>query len=272
MADKKNVAVATPDPEPEKTNVPAIPPKTETPPVQKPAGTLIVPAGTFAIEVYEPNALREVVQENLAGMKIGLFDLEKIKVPAGGGTHWEVTDRDGHEDSQKEIIGVILMWKFSRAYWKVSIDGGKTGPPDCKSDDSKIGIGDPGGVCDRCSLAQFGSEPKNHRGQACKQKMILLFLRPHSMFPQPVFLPPTSLKAARDYFVALSGRGKPFWSVMTSLTLGKKKNPEGIEYGEVALKSVGNLDGAIIEKVRAFGDGVKVVFGTAAPNARDMED
>jgi len=227
---------------------------------------------SFALSSYKPEEIQNVVRENLAGMNLSLFDLQKIKVPAGGGISWEVTDNNGILDSVKSIDCAILLWKFIRGYWKDDLESGKTSPPDCKSDDGIVGVGNPGGVCEKCPLSKFGTDPKRGRGQACKQKIVLLALMPDKMFPQPIFVPPTSIKAVRSYFLNLTGQNRPFNTVLTNLALRKNKNADGTEYSEVVPTQVGPLEPDLLNRVRAFSEAVRPIFGTIKSEAKTLAE
>ena len=88
--------------------------------------------------------VRDAVAANLGDSAMSASDLERIKIPAGGGTAWTVQGLDG-EEMLKELSGIIVAWRDTRAYWSVPMeqsDGNM--PPDCYSLDARTGIGKPG--------------------------------------------------------------------------------------------------------------------------------
>ena len=61
-------------------------------------------------------AVKQVLAENLGAGGMSEFDLQRIKIPAGGGIAFEVTDLDG-EKSVPKIKAVILLHRDVRGYW-----------------------------------------------------------------------------------------------------------------------------------------------------------
>ena len=90
-------------------------------------------------------------------------------------------------------------------------------------------------------MAEFGSDNRG-RGQACKQIKRLFVLRPTSMLPLVVNLPPTSLRPATRYLLRLAGSGLKYQGAVTRITLEKAKNPDGIAYSTAVFALAGKLD------------------------------
>jgi hypothetical protein len=194
----------------------------------------------FVIFQTELTEIREAVTTNVGESGLTAGDFERIKVPAGGGTAWSVQGLDG-EEIVKELSGIIVAWRDTRAYWSVPMeesDGNM--PPDCYSMDARTGTGKPGGDCHKCPLAQFGSDAKGE-GQACKLIRQLFLVREDNLLPEIVNLPPSSVKPARQYFLRLASKGVPCYAVITKLALEKTKNGQGIVYSKAALTSGGRL-------------------------------
>jgi hypothetical protein len=194
----------------------------------------------FVIFRTEIGDIREAIDANVGDAGLSAGDFERIKVPAGGGIAWSVQGLDG-EEMIKELSGIIIAWRDTRAYWSLSMeesDGSM--PPDCYSMDARTGTGKPGGDCHKCPLAQFGSDPKGE-GQACKLIRQLFLIREDNLLPEIVNLPPSSVKPARQYFLRLASKGVPCYSVITKLALEKTKNGQGIVYSKAALTSGGRL-------------------------------
>jgi hypothetical protein len=178
--------------------------------------------------------------DNLGGEAVGVNDFTRIRMPAGGGIAWEVPNLDGEADVQKVIRGVIVYQRTPRTYWATSFENSEGGPPDCRSDDGVTGRGNPGGDCSTCPLAQFGSGRGNT--QACAQQRQIFVLREDGgAFPVILTLPPTSLKNARGYLVALAERGKKFRHVLTEIGLERATSNDGIGYSRATFRYVGDL-------------------------------
>jgi hypothetical protein len=188
-------------------------------------------------------------------------DLDRIKVPAGGATSWEITTLKG-EESVKSIEGIILVADDNRMYY----DGPYTGenePPTCFSPDGEIGFGDPGGECKVCPLAQWGSAD-NGSGQACSLRKNMLILRPDSMLPVIISAPPGSIKSITDYLKRITGAGLPHYAVVSSLKLSKKKSGEGIQYAAIEPEFVRELADEEIAKVLEYRQQIAPAFQAAA--------
>ena len=178
--------------------------------------------------------------ENLGTEGASVGDFRRIKMPAGGGIAWEVPTIDGEPDVRKELVGVIVYQRTPRTYFATSFEESDGSPPDCRSDDGVRGVGNPGGDCSACPLAQFGS---GGVGQACtQQRQFFLLLEDGGAFPVILTLPPTSLKAARGYLVGLAERGIPFSGALTRIGLEKATNSGGTGYSRVTMSLAGVLD------------------------------
>ena len=177
--------------------------------------------------------LAEIMRENVGAGGITPFDLDRVKVPSGAGTAWELPTLTGETDVAKAFTGIIVAWREPRSYWVKGLDeGGGNQPPDCASDDGATGVGTPGGECAVCPLAQFGSG-KEQRGQACKQMRLLFIVRENALLPIALFAPPTSIANIRKYFLRLASEGKHYSSVVTNFTLSKATSGGGIDYSKI---------------------------------------
>ena len=195
----------------------------------------------YAILKTGIEALPDILRENIGSEGLSSFDLDRIKIPAGGMQAWSIPGVDG-EEVVKEFTGVVIYHKLGRALWKDSLeDSGGGSPPDCSSDDSITGIGDPGGDCAKCSFAKFGSDPKGGKGQACKQVKQLFVIRENALLPVCLSLPPTSLMPAKKFLLRLASNGLPYYGVLVRFGLEKVNNGSGIEYSRVVLNTAARL-------------------------------
>lgn len=191
----------------------------------------------YAIATLDGGDLAEVIRENVGGGGIGRFDLDRVKIPAGGGTTWEVPTLEGAEPF-KELAGVVVQFADQRAFWRARYgSGGGDAPPDCSSADLVMGVGDPGVPCDECPFSKFGTAVRQDgsegRGQACRLVRVLYMVLPHSILPVVVAVPPGSLKTVRKYFLRLASQGIPYHGVVTRLRLRSARSVDGVEYSEV---------------------------------------
>jgi hypothetical protein len=202
------------------------------------------------------------IQGNLAdGEEVDEFSLPRVKIPAGGATTWEVPTLAGMTP-MRELEGIVVYFKLTRSYWP---DKEPTGtPPTCRSHDSIIGIGDPGGQCRTCPLAQFGSADDG-AGQACGLKEIWFLLRPESFLPVVLSLPAMSLKAAKQYrFGQLGSAGVQISSVMTSIKLEADTNGTGKKYSRAVPTLAGILTQEEAQAARDYALSMRNTFEAAA--------
>ena len=194
----------------------------------------------LSIPQEEAAAVQEAFAINIAGGTVSEFDLPRIKVMSGASL-WLIPSLEGDETTPK-IEGVIVFARDARVYY-ASKDAGNV-PPDCSSVDAVTGIARPGinagGACALCPLAKWESA-QDGAGQACKQVKQLFFLRGESMFPEVVSLPPTSVKAARQFLVKLTTQGIPYYGAMVAIELEKAQNAAGKPYGRALMKFLRRL-------------------------------
>lgn len=210
-----------------------------------------------------------VIAANMAGEPVGIGDLSRIRVPAGGGTSWTVTDLDG-EKQVRELEGVIVHVGRRRAYWSSSDPSGS--PPDCASTDCITGVGTPGGDCQTCQLNQFGSakkpDGKPGRGKACKESALLFLLRPGATMPDVVVVPPGSLKPVRQYRLRMT---RPYYECVSRLMLSVTQNKDGIKFAQITPELVGYLDKTASDQVKQYADSLKGVFAAATVDHDDLD-
>ena len=193
-----------------------------------------------ALAVHDGGAsIADLIAENLGASGLSLQDFPQVKMPAGGSTIWEVPGL-AESEGVSSLEGVIVMAQDHRVYYAEAYSGGDEAP-DCASDDARHGHGDPGGWCEHCPNAKWGSSAKG-KGQACSLRKQVILLRPHEHFPLRVDLPPSSLGELRKYMVALVSAGKTFTQVETGIRLTKATNAGGIDYSKASFRMVAELD------------------------------
>lgn len=181
-----------------------------------------------------------IVRENLGGEQLSPGDLEKITVPTGGQKFLAVG-----EEGKPAVRGVILGTQAQRAYWVTAFEeSGGGSPPDCYSTDQVTGIGKPGGECNGCPLAQWGSDPKGGSGQACRAFRTVFVLTPDSPLPYLMTVPPTSLQGFKKYLLSLGLKSLRPIEVVTEFSVEVDKSATGIAYGKIIPKLVRSLEPA----------------------------
>lgn len=203
--------------------------------------------------------MSRVMEENFGPDGVRPEDLDRINLPAGGATSWEIPSLSGM-DTEKALDGIILHWTRPRTFWKTSIeDGGGGSPPDCFSNDGDVGIGayGPGselnisGACQTCPMDQWGSDPSGGRGKGCREGRLLYMLRPNDVIPVAVGLPVSSIQPLRKYFLRLASASKSFYEVVTRLELERKEDG-GMRWSVVVPSVAAELNAEQTEAARNF--------------------
>ena len=170
--------------------------------------------------------LGAMMAEELDGLDAGF---ERIKIPSGGSTMFEVPGEGDEAEAVKEFSAVILHHHPLFAYYKAKYTGGNQ-PPDCASFDGVTGEGDPGGPCRKCPLNQFGSGENG--AKACKNRRRIYVLREGEIFPLLLSLPTGSLQEFTRYIKRLLSKGRKSNAVVTRFTLRKATNAGGVVYSQ----------------------------------------
>ncbi|NLW75520.1 MAG: hypothetical protein GXY18_03720 [Methanomicrobiales archaeon] len=223
----------------------------------------------YAVAQIEQQVLLDIIRENLGNTQITKSDLDRVKVPSGGGRVWEVPSLEGTEDV-KALEGVVIFFKDENAYWADKYDGSND-PPDCYSADAIVGEGNPGGACAHCPLNQFGSDEESG-GKACKNMRTLFLLREGSILPIAITVPPTSLKDAKKYFLRLASGAVPYCGVITELTLEKDKNNSGIEYSKIKFAMKGRLSAEDVKRMKALQATMRPMLESVQIEADPFQD
>lgn len=238
--------------------------------------TALTVAKGFAVMKMGVNDLTNILKDNLGDEGLSQWDLDKVKVPSGGGLAWEVPTLEG-SDLVKELTGVIVFWKGVRSFYKDEYTGGNE-PPSCFSDDGKVGIGDPYGTgevvktaCVNCPNNAFGTARKGG-GKACNERRLLFMLRETDRIPLMVNLPPTSVKTNKKFFMRLANAEIPYFGAVVKLTLRKDKNADGIEYSVAEFNVVERLDADAKAQMEAYSNAIAPVLSSMAFDEVDLRD
>ena len=179
---------------------------------------------------------------------------ERIKIPGGGVPQFEMpSDDPSNPNYEQKLEAVILYTHGSNAYWIEGEEYNDDTPPLCQAVDGKFGYGTPGGVCQSCALNQFKSASRGN-GKACKNMRTLYILRNGDMMPYILSLPPTSIKAWREFFNKnFWYRGREVYSSLVEITL-KRTSSNGFDYSVAVFRKV-RPDHAVRADVPPAGKG-----------------
>jgi hypothetical protein len=216
----------------------------------------VIDPKAYPVLAGDAEAALVALKDNLGDSSIQPFDLDIVSVPAGGGTSWAIPDLAG-EREEKTIEGIIVHHQMIRSYWSQSFDesGGGT-PPDCVSQDGKVGVGNPGGACAICPLNTWGSAGKGKRGKACQERHLVFLLREGEHLPLVVNTPPSSLGNIKKLMLRLTSKGIPYWTVLVSLALERDKNADGILYSKVTALPIGMIGKGDLERLAEYREAI----------------
>ena len=202
------------------------------------------------------NADSGSMAEELDGLEI---QFERIKIPSGGGTVFEVPGEGDEPDNVKDFTAVILHHHPLNCHYKDKYSGGSN-PPDCGSFDGITGVGDPGGACKSCPLNQYGTADEGD-GKACKNRRRIYLLREGEMFPMLLSLPTGSLKTFTKYLQSQLTKGRTSGGIVTKFSLKKATNAGGIAYSQAVFAFERTLSLEEQRAVKPLSEQVKAYSG-----------
>ncbi len=222
----------------------------------------------------------EIMKRNV-GEEFSPLDLDRIKIPSGGGLSFSVPSIEGEEPMAR--IECILLYKKDRrnnAFWNEPYSGENV-PPDCTSDDGISGVGIPGGKCKDCPKNQFGSDPRGGKGKACQNRQFIFPLLPGDSIPYAISLPPTSLKAISNYTLGLARKSLMYHDVITEISLESVKGAGVPEYSRAVFRVAKDENGNVkllneqerkhIEELVFGKNGMRQAFEAVKLEQRDIE-
>ena len=198
--------------------------------------------------------LPELLEDALIAGATSFELFERISIPAGGGTRFDVPGPEG-STAEESLQGVVIHSSTRRAYWPGN-EPTQGNPPDCTSDDGINGVGDPGGLCGQCPLNKFGSATNGGRGKACKETLQLFVLRDGEALPVVLNLPPSSLKPWSQYVTRLVREKRKARETVTEFTLDGVKNAGGISYSQIKCTALETLPDDSMAAIRQAGNAV----------------
>ena len=198
--------------------------------------------------------LPELLEDALIAGATAFELFERISIPAGGGTHFDIPGPSG-STAEPSLQGVVIHSNPRRAYWPGN-EPAQGNPPDCSSDDGVNGTGDPGGLCKQCPLNKFGSATNGGKGKACKETLQLFVLRSGEALPVVLNLPPSSLRPWSQYVARLVREKRSARGTITEFTLDAVKNSGGIIYSQIKCTALDTLPDDSITAIRQAGTAV----------------
>lgn len=237
------------------------------------------------LALAEGGAVAEAMAANLGeNVSFRESDLTRVPIPSGGATTWMIPDIN--EDRAAKTIEGILVYQCARGVLWAKEEPEEGSLPVLISYDLKTArLVAPENI-DKAVLAKiepakladgtydWGKLPQNEwgsgkggKGKAAKEQRVLYILTPDQPLPLVVVIQPGSLKGWREFIVALTKAGVPFYRAVVSLSLSKETSANGQPYAQVVPRLVGTLshdEGQII--LQKFTTPMKGVAASAFTN------
>jgi hypothetical protein len=191
---------------------------------------------------------KEEAKENLEGVQPRL---PKVQMPTGRGKEFSIESFTADPEETKELKGIIIYQSAANAYWASAYEGGTAVVPDCASHDGvkpseqydEVQSPD----CATCQHNRFGSarDPEGNKlpGKACRNvKRVALVRLDDPTIPVLLIIPPSSIKAFDDFMVVLAKAERPYYSVVTTVTVSTEQNRSGIDFPHLNLDIAGYIN------------------------------
>jgi hypothetical protein len=203
-------------------------------------------------------------REELDGLGL---TFERVKIPAGASTAFELPTEGEETETAKEFPAVILYHHPLNAYYESKYAGGSN-PPDCGSFDGKTGTG--GKDCATCPHNRFGTGENG--AKACKNKRRVYILREGECFPLLLTLPTGSLRAFAKYLKTQLAKRRTSSSVITRFSLKKATSGGGIAFSQAAFAFERALTSEELALIKPLSEEMKTYAAQVGFDAALPED
>lgn len=124
---------------------------------------------------------------------------------------------------------IVILRSKSRLRWRdLKLGGGIL----CQSTDAKLGVGDPGGECEKCSLAAWQTD-SGQPGCDLYQNVIVVLRKDEDWIPMALSGNRTKLKPIKNLNSLLMlemTKGRPMFAKVYALEAMQKQNTQGMQY------------------------------------------
>lgn len=183
---------------------------------------------------------KESAQEDARGLRLAV---QKIKIPTGGSTYFDMGDGKPVND----LIGLIIDNYDTRTYFEKAFDGSEN-KPDCQSNDCITGW-DKEGFEKQCAGCDLGKFTKGEKSRCSTRRKIYILLEGHDL-PHLILVPPTSMVSFRHYVELLQYNNNTTRTVLTRIWLKKETSKSGFPYAQLQFMMQRELEGE--EKANAL--------------------
>lgn len=213
------------------------------------------------VETLPAELQEELEQESADNLEGVQPRLPKVQMPTGNSRVFTLEQFGDEEEQLPKFEAVILYQSAAKAYWATPFGGESASVvPDCASHDGVKPSAQYNDLqadnCAECPHNRFGTgidaDGNKTRGKACRDvKRVVLLKTDDTDVPYLLTLPPTSLRSFDDYMVHLRKEKRPYWSVVTDLSLVTETNNSGIKYPKAIFSSAGYINHAeTLQKIK----------------------
>lgn len=218
------------------------------------ASSALVAQGSSNFAIIDDPEAKAVMLGAFDQLGLSNFQLNRIRIPAGGMTAWEVETLEGTTVEKELDVVILAMQGNQKSWWSAPIEeAGGGAPPSCSSTDGRTGFGvnvlDADAAhgehaCADCAWNQFGSARNGGNGKDCSDFALLFFFTQGARLPSLLMVPATSIKKLQSYWIKLIDAGKRMEGCVTTLRLAKATSKSGIQYSQLDLGWKADLDEA----------------------------
>jgi hypothetical protein len=212
----------------------------------------LVKVGESEFPIIDQPEAKEIMLGAFDQMGLSHHQLNRIRVPAGGMTAWEVETLKGTTVEPYLDVVILAVKGNQKTWWATPIEeAGGGAPPSCVSKDGRTGFGvntlegdatPSEHSCAECAWNQYGSSRGGGNGKDCSDHALLFFFPKGSRIPSLLMVPATSLKPLQKYVLQLIDSGKRQEGCVTRLGLTKASSQGGITYSQLSLSWVADLE------------------------------
>ena len=224
----------------------------------------LVKRGESSFAIIDDPEAKDVMLGAFDQLGLSNFQLNRLRIPAGGMTAWEVESLEGTTIEQELDVVILAMKGNQKSWWSVPMEeAGGGAPPSCSSSDARTGFGvntleadAPHGEhsCQECAWNQFGSARNGGNGKDCSDFALLFFFTEGSRIPSLLMVPATSLRKLQSYVLKLIDAGKRMEGCISTMKLVKAQSQSGIQYSQLELGWKADLDAEAVASMREVSE------------------
>ena len=183
---------------------------------------------------------------------LGTVSLDRIGMPGSGGTQFALPNPDDPEEPEmvNTIEAVIVAKQAHNVYYRDAYGSSDDNQPTCYSNDAEHGT--TFGDCGACKFNKFGSA-ENGRGKACSNKVELYLMMEDKSFPTILDIPPSGIKALKEYIKGLMTQKRKLAVVWTRIGLKRSKGT-GAQFAQVTFTKIRDITPAEAPAVKEQQD------------------